>query len=73
MAHYDETKDTQLCVDESPVGLRAILTPHDSTALSPVAFVSYMLTDVERRYSQTEKETLTVVWGCERFHIYLYG
>lgn len=31
------------------------------------------MTDVEQRYSQTEKEALAVVWACERFHIYLYG
>lgn len=31
------------------------------------------MSDVERRYSQTEKEALAVVWGCQKFHIYLYG
>ena len=25
------------------------------------------------RYSQTEREALAVVWGCERFHMYLTG
>ena len=29
------------------------------------------LTGVERRYSQTEREALGLVWGCERFHMYL--
>lgn len=31
------------------------------------------LTDVERRYSQTEKEALALVWACERFHQYIFG
>ena len=31
------------------------------------------LSKVEPCYSQTEKEALGVVFGCEKFHIYLIG
>ena len=38
-----------------------------------ICYASRGLTDVERRYSQTEREALAMVWSCERFHVYLYG
>ena len=28
---------------------------------------------MERRYSQTEREALGIVWACERLHTYLFG
>ena len=40
---------------------------------SVISYASKGLSDVERRYSQTEKEALGIVWVCERFHVYLYG
>ena len=73
VAHYDQTAATELKVDASPVGLGAILLQRSKGTVRPVAYASRTLTDVERRYSQTEKEALAVVWACERFHIYLHG
>ncbi len=73
MAHYDPDMQTELRVDASPVGLGAILMQSDGHETRPVAYASRTLTDVERRYSQTEKEALAVVWGCEKFHLDLYG
>ena len=60
-------------MDASPVGLAAILTQKKTIDESPkiIAYASRSLTDVERRYSQTEKEGLAIVWGCEHFNLYL--
>ena len=75
MAYFDPDKETQLVTDASPTGLSAILlqvTP-STEETGVVAYVSRALTLVERRYSQTEKEALAIVWAIEKLHIYLYG
>ena len=38
-----------------------------------VSYASRNLSDVERRYAQTEKEALALVWACERFNVYVCG
>ena len=75
LTYFDPKQTTELVVDASPVGLGAVLTQKENTGSQPkiIAYASRSLTSVERRYSQTEKEALAIVWGCEHFHLYLYG
>ena len=41
--------------------------------LKPVAYASKSLIDAEMRYSNIECKLLAVVFGCIRFHHYLYA
>ena len=75
MAYFDTKKETILTVDASPVGISAILSQKVKGQKDPqlVAYASRALTAVEKRYSQTEKESLGIVWGIENFHLYVHG
>ena len=74
-AYFDPDKPTEINVDASPVGLGAILAQTSSTTGDKhvVDYASRSLPAVEQRYSQTEREALAVVWGCEYYHLYIYG
>ena len=39
----------------------------------PIAFASRTLSKSERNYFQLEKETLSIVFSCKKFHHYIYG
>ena len=73
--HYCNLKKrTVLTVDASPVGLGAILSNVDSQGnIHNVAYARRSLSKVEQKYSQTECEALAVVWGSEKFNLYLVG
>ena len=75
LSYFDPSKATKLIVDASPTGLAAILIQHtlNKNDETVVAYGSRSLTEVERRYSQTEREALAVVFGCEHFQLFLYG
>jgi hypothetical protein len=39
----------------------------------PIAYASRILNNDEKHYSVTEKELLSIVWGCKYYHQYLFG
>ncbi|XP_061195212.1 uncharacterized protein K02A2.6-like [Saccostrea echinata] len=73
LGYYDKSAPTKVIADASPVGLGAVLVQEQSGEHRVLSYASRSLSDTERRYSQTEKEALALVWACERFHVYLYG
>jgi len=73
LAYFEQGAPTQVIADASPVGLGAVLIQKQNGVHRVVCYASKSLSAVERRYSQTEKEALALVWACERFHLYLYG
>ena len=74
LGYFDlNAEETRIIADASPVGLGAVLVQKQKGEKRVISYASRSLTDVERRYSQTEKEALALVWACERFHQYVYG
>ncbi len=69
MAYFDPIKDTNFLVNESLVGLGAVVTQNGKI----LCYASRAPTDVEQRYSYTEREMLAVVYAAEHVHLYLYG
>ena len=56
------------------MGLGAILCQLEENGHSHVvAYSSKALSLTEQRYSQTEREALAIIWGCEQFKVYLIG
>ena len=69
LQNFNPKKQVVLQVDASQVGLGAALL-QDSKV---IAYASKSLTHAETRYANIEHEMLTVVFGCLKFHHYLYG
>lgn len=74
LGYYSVTDRTQVIADASPVGLGAILIQiNNENVPRIICYANRSLTNVEKRYAQTEKEALALVWAVERFHFYLFG
>ena len=69
LSYFRPEVDSVVQVDASSRGLGAVLLQNGK----PIAFASKTLSDCEQRYAKIEREMLAVVFGCERFHTYLFG
>jgi hypothetical protein len=74
--HTQLSFKTELIVGAKPITLGAIcmqINANDKDDVRILSYSSRLLSDVERRYSQLEKECLAIVWACEKFHVHLHG
>ena len=74
LMRYDPDLPLVLATDSSLFGLGAVLshrTPEGEER--PIAYASRSLSETEKKYSQIEKEVLSLVWGVKKFQMYLEG
>ena len=74
---FDLNLPTRLKPDAISEGLGALLEQNhgseEEERWHPIVYASRALQPYETRYAQIEKEILSVVFGTEHFHEYLYG
>ena len=73
LGYFYKDAPTQIVADASPIELGAVLTQTHKDGPRIISYASRSLTETERRYTQTEKEALGLVWACDKFHPYVYG
>ena len=73
LKYFDPKHQIKVTSDSSKLGLGAVLEQKEEGHWKPVAFASRSLTPAEQNYAQIEKETLSVLFACEKFKEYLYG
>ncbi|XP_018497479.1 uncharacterized protein LOC100909341, partial [Galendromus occidentalis] len=69
LQYFDPRRTLTLSVDASLRGVGAVIMQDGK----PVAYASKSLTDPQTRWAQIERELLAIVFGCQRFHYYVYG
>ena len=73
LIHFDPKKPITVLADSSSFGLGAVLCHVIEGIERPVHFASRTLSETERKYSQTEKEALALIFALKHFHEYVWG
>lgn len=73
-AFYSVNLPTKLYTDASGVGLGAVMIQTQEDGIDKVvAYASKSLTETEKKYPQSQRESLAIVWAIERFSHFLLG
>ena len=74
LAHYDPKLPLELATDASPYGVGAVIMHvYGDGSQRPIAYASSSLNKHEKGYAQLDKEALAIMFGLNRFRMYLYG
>ena len=63
LAYFKNECRTRIVADAGPTGIGAVLTQVQDGMWRVISYAPRNLTDVERRYFQTEKEGVVLVWA----------
>jgi len=69
LVNFDSEKELVIQCDSSQTGLGCCLLQSNR----PIAFSSRSLNEAEERYPQIEKEMLSILYACKKFHNYING
>ena len=69
----DSKLPTKISCHAALKGLVAVLEQKHNDSWYPVGYASRCLTSAEKNYCQLEKETLSIVFACHKFHDFIYG
>ena len=70
---FDSKLPTKISCDASLKGLGAVLEQKHNDIWYPVGYTSRSLISAEKNYCQLEKEILSIVFACQKFHDFIHG